>query len=172
MTPRGQETLEEWPFVLRKEHNYRAIANALGGAHDQMDADLDRLSALLHPVTALDHLGLYEKMLGLTVDPPGQTIEQRRDTIMTFLQRSLIGDSGLEWESLARLVLGNQWSYTIQDPKHSVIVIEIAYAAGSLQAVLAETLLRSITPASCRVNVVYAGGFLLDISRMDDDLLG
>ena len=59
------------------------------------------------PQTANDYLHLFEALLKLPVDPSDKTLEQRRNSVLAFMQNISASGSGLSWEDgMVRLLGG------------------------------------------------------------------
>lgn len=171
MTERGQELLDLYPDFLQKDPVTQAICNAEGEERVLIDAAVQTLQDTLFAATATENIHLWEIALGLPQNP-GYTPEQRQQVVIAFLARAIITGSGVDWERIAGQILGVTWTYSVGGINNSQLTIEIPYSPESLQARVLEMLLRSITPATVTINVTYSEGFLLDISLLDDDLLG
>lgn len=170
MTTAGQKMLESYPPFLRKSHLVRALCNASGEEFVTRDIWIAyvELNTIAKSATAL--LEFYEDMLGL----PNQTlatVASRKNTILAFMSRAGITGSGVDWRRIAAIILGEGWTYQVTDPNNNVLIVSMPLLQGTLDAELAEALLRSITPASMRLDVTYGGGFTLDESRLDEDVL-
>ncbi len=170
MTERGLTLLNQYPPFLRKAHLIRAICNAVGEELVIRDEWIDYVARNTIPASATALLDFYEDMLGLP-NLPDASVESRKNTILAFMSRAGITGSGVDWRRIAVLLLGEGWVFEIIDPNRSVLIVEMPLVAGTIAAELAEALLRSITPASMRIDVTYGGGFHLDESRLDEDVL-
>lgn len=170
MTTRGQLLLEQYPPFLRKAHLIRAVCNAAGEEFVTRDIWIEYVERNTIAASATALLDFYEDMLGLP-NQPGAAVESRKNTILAFMSRAGITGSGVDWRRIAAIILGEGWTYEVIDPNHSVLIVDMPLLQGTLAAELAEALLRSITPASMRVDVTYGGGFILDESRLDEDVL-
>lgn len=170
MTERGLALLEQYPPFLRKAHLIRAICNAAGAEFAIRDERIAILERDTIPSSALGLLEFYEDMLGLPRQP-NETVIARKDRILAFMSRAGITGSGVDWRRIAAIILGEGWTYEVIDPNNSVLIVKMALVQGTMAAELAESLLRSITPAAMRLDVTYGGGFILDQSRLDEDIL-
>lgn len=171
MTERGQELLELYPDFLQSDPVLQAICNAEGEERELIDAAVDELQRNLFAVTADTLLHIWEASLGLPINP-ALSDELRRQIVLTALARALMTGEGVDWERVAGEILGASWVYNVGGVNNSELTVTIPYAPGSTQARVAEILLESITPATMTINVTYKEGFLLDVSLLDDDLLG
>lgn len=175
---RGLEWLATLPPFLRKDATMQAIADANGQEWDILDTYLDELQRNVIAVTVSEHLDVWEWFLGLTVNPAGQTAGQRLTTILAFMSRATLDGSGLSWESVTTNVLGTGWAYQTNipgdgtTPAANVVRVTLPFASTSTQASVALILLRSITPANTDLIFIFSDSFQLDVSQLDDDLLG
>jgi len=165
------------PPVLWDVPLYQAVYDALGEQYELLDETIDTLQNNTIPASAEEYLSLYEGFLGITVNPPGATVDERKEVVIAFMQRAIMDGSGLDWIAGADKLIDMSWSYETHDdevpgsPAAHIIVVKLPYTSGSIAAQLAETFLRSITPAATQINVVYEQGWLLDVSQLDNDLL-
>jgi hypothetical protein len=169
MSARGQALLEDLPPVLQRNHVMRAICNAEGSEFEILDEKIDMVRRNLIPVTTRELLAIVETELGLSVDD-ALSDDDRAATVVAYMSRAALDDTGVNWERLAGFILGTSWTYSVGGVNNSELVVTVSFAEGSVRADLAQSLLETITPATMTINVVYAEGFLLDISPLDDDL--
>ena len=179
LTGKPAEMLQRYPPFLRAVPLVQAVCAAIGGEMDLQGTMIDELERNLIPATADVHLDLWESQLGLTVAPPGLDTAQRRNIVVAYLSVLAMDGSGVSWEANATRVLGTSgWSYQTNIPGDAstppphVIRLSLPYAPGSLQATVATSLLRAITPAADQLQVGYSQGFILDVSVLDNDPLG
>lgn len=169
---RAEALLELYPHFIQQDQTLQAVCAALGPEFDLLDESIEMLERSLAPSTADEHLDIYETMLGISVSNPNLTQEERLEQVLGHMKRVIMGQSTFEVERVMDFLLGQQWTYTWEDPNRHVWVVNIPYAEGSLQAELAEVLLEMIAPAVAQINVAYASaGFFLDDSSLDSDLL-
>lgn len=172
LTARGKKLLlDYYPIHLQYDPTIQAICNAAAEELRLLESTITVLENNMIPKSAEEHLYLFELMLGLSVNPPNQNIESRRDTVLAFLKRTTLDGSGISWELVANLILGSGWSYSVGGTRNSVLTVDVANVEDSVAANLIQALLRWITPASMTLNINYGDGFILDASTLDNDLL-
>jgi Uncharacterised protein conserved in bacteria (DUF2313) len=173
MTARGQALLEEQPVWRRQDQVTQAVCNAAGEEFDLLDEAIDTMQRNVIPATAEEFLALFEETLGVSVENPNATVEQRHATVMAYMSRLTMTGSGVDWERVASIfIYSGVWSYEVSGTSHNILNVFLPYPAGSVQANLAEALFRSITPAVMTIQVSQGPGFDLDESPLDEDGLG
>jgi hypothetical protein len=177
LNERGQAMMDMVPPVLWDVPLYHAVYDSLGDQYEMLHDAIDLLHKNTIPYSAEEYLSLFEAQLGLTIEPEGLTLEQRKEIVTTFMQRAVLDGSGLDWIAAADRLIEGIWVYETHEtgdagsPPAHVIIVRLPYTSGSIMAQIAEVLLRSITPAATQINVVYNEGWLLDVSQLDNDLL-
>lgn len=167
MTEPGQRLLERYPPFMRSDPTLQAVCNAAGPENDAMVTNIDVVANELEPKNASQLLAVWEFALRLT-SQPDDTPAQRLNAILTAVQRATVQGTGVDWERLAGLALGSDWSYTVGGVNNSVVTVTVPYSNTSIQGQIARTILQAITPASMEIIINQgAGGFLLDESLLD-----
>lgn len=162
MTSRGAELLQMYPPFLRDEQTLQAVCNAIGPEFDLLDQAIAILENGLTAASATDTLFLFEVMLGMTPRPVGVTLAVRTQNVITFMSRAVMSARGIDWEGLVTLLLGQGWRYTVGGVNFSELTVYIPFGAANIKAQLAAALLRSVTPATMTIVVLYDQGFILD----------
>jgi hypothetical protein len=171
MSERGQTLLELYPPAVRNDYTLEAICNVWADALDDLEEAVEQMQLLVIPATATDHLEIYEAMLRIIADTSSLSPAYRKLAITTFLARMAMFGTGAGWLDILNRLLGTGWTYSIDDPRQSVLTYATAFAPGSPEAQLAELLIRSVTPATMTINETATGAFLLDDSKLDEDQL-
>jgi hypothetical protein len=157
---------EDNPII---ERVLQARANEI----DRMDARIDVLKHGLIPGTATDELRLlsaWEYVLELPVAPPDATVSQRQAVIRAALRRRN-AISAADVMDLLTAAIGANYSIARNTPAQLEDTITIPYAPGSYLAAQVEAIARAAWSAHRRVFIHYAEGFILEVSRLDEDTL-
>lgn len=176
LTPRGLAMLAMLPPQVRESPDYQGVIHAQAREVELLESKIEAVRAQLNPLTA-DELLLkaWEALLGLTVEPVGLTVAQRRTTIVAFLQRLKTSPFGSDWEENVTRLVGPGWTYAEHDgsdpssPPPYTIRVQLPFAPTSRLYLLLERLLRDITPANLDIELQYVGGFILDESQLDQE---
>jgi hypothetical protein len=125
-------------------------------------------------------LGLYERLLALTVNPAGVTLAERRARVLAAMSRMAGDPSGSKWEDDMIKLLGpigtgvGEWYYREHDPDDptspppNYLLVAFPYDPTTVGLVRAYVL--SITPAHLRLLFRFRTGFLVGVSRVGDAL--
>lgn len=180
-SPRAVEHLNDLPWFLQRDPDIRGIVYCHAKEAERQEETLDALQRELNPLTATE-VGLpwWETLLRLTVDPPGKTVQERRDIVVAFLRKSRSSPHGRDWVANVTDLVGTAWSYMEHDPDDPddtpdeyTVRITLPWEPAAGEFIRTEALLRSITPAHLDVELTYdPGGFPLDIGELDVDVLG
>lgn len=139
---------------------------------DRADALLDALKDALVPSLASDELGMlavWETIMGLPVRPAGVPLAPRQAAIRQAWTRMYATTAA---DVLAILALqGAQFVIERDTPGVLQDTLRIGYTEGSYIAAMIERAAREAWPAHRELLVSFAGGFTLDLSRMDVDVM-
>jgi uncharacterized protein YmfQ (DUF2313 family) len=116
MSDRAETMLAQLPPFVRRDPTIREINVVAAKELDRIEEAMDQLIANYYPQTADIFLSFWEGLFKLPVNPTGKTIEQRRQTAITFLRRMGEGGTGLAWVSRVIDLVGNKWSYVVHTP--------------------------------------------------------
>lgn len=178
LTARGREWLDWLPVVLRESPDHLAVLHSLARESERMEAAIELARAQAFPQTADVLLKVWEHELGITVEPAGQTLVQRRATVIAMLRRMRGTPAGRDWESNVTALVGSGWTYEehvpgdVGSPPENTVRVELPFAPSSGSYARAERLIRQITPAHLDLIVQFIGGFVLDESQLDQEGLG
>lgn len=177
--PLAVEHLNDLPPFLRDDPDIRAIVYCHAKEAERQEQRLDELLAELFPQSATE-VGLpwWETLMRITVEPEGLTVEERRETVIAYL-RKLRGEAGgEEWIANVTSLIGPTWSYVEHDPDDPTsspppytVRVSVPFEPGVGEFAATERLIREITPAHLDIELVYSGGFLLDIGELDEQTL-
>lgn len=150
------------------------IVQSCANAVDRLEAHAESVRRGFVPTLADDEHGLlseWEHVMGLPVAPPDATVGARQDNVAARF--TTIGD-GRAKTTLAALRKAARTEAIVvkrNTPQNLVDTIETPYAPGSYSAAQIEALAENIWPAHREILMRYEAGFLLDISRLDEDAL-
>lgn len=168
-TQNNAEGYEGDPIVL-------GLLNAMAGEYQRVDEAARALLVGGFPThqPASEDLGVdtfrllafWENQLALPVEPPGVTVEQRRNTVLAHIRRRRASSEQEWYESLTEALGTTLWTYDFDGPA-GIVTIHMPFAGTSLTAVQVYSIARKITPAHLDVQFAYDEGFILDYSPLD-----
>lgn len=175
ITERGRELLADLPPMYRDDPDIQAVITCYARESERVDDSIIELRNQLFPHLADTLLKAWEALVGTTLEPAGQTVEERRQLVLALLRRLRASAEGREWEDDVTALVGPGWSYEEHIPGDVTsppadtlrIVLPFPPTSGSFAQIEAE--LRDITPAHVDLIVTSAGGFYLDSSQMDQE---
>lgn len=113
------DLLDDLPPFERSSRVMQGVLTAIGNELGRLEAARQDLITNWFPGTADALLHFYEQLLGLPTDPPNISLDQRRKTVMAFMQSIKAQGTGLAWEQIMSSLIGNNWSYEEHDPNNS-----------------------------------------------------
>lgn len=168
------ETFRSWlPVAFRDSPDHLAVIHCLASELERLEASIEVVRAQMFPQSADVLLKLWEWQLGMTIEPVGLTLDERRDLVLAGMLKLKGTPSGSDWvENVSKIIGEGGWTYS-EHPVGSPYTIRVSLpappASGTYQRTL--SLLRDITPAHLALDVVFAGGFVLDTSQADNQTL-
>jgi hypothetical protein len=177
LTPMGQKWRGWLPVVLRDSPDHLAVVHAVAKETERLEAAIEQVRAQFVPQTADVLLKVYEAQLGITIEPVGATLDERRMTVLAMLRKQASTPSGLDWQANVTRLVGAGWTYSEHDPADPssppayTIEVRLPFPPSSTRYAQTERLIRDITPAHLDLIITYAGGFVLDQSQLDQEAL-
>lgn len=177
LCPRALEWLDMLPPILRDSRDYQAALQASAKECERAEDAIELVRAQLKPDQATLLLGVWERITGQTVNPPGRTDQERQDVVLGRLRKMVTIAEGSQWEALVSAILGPGWSYTEHvpgdesTPDEGTLLISLPFESGDARYQEAVSQIREVTPAHLALEFSGLGGFLLDQSHMDLDVL-
>lgn len=177
ITPLGWTFISWMPLALQRSPDHRAVAHCQAKELERLAGAIDEVRDQFFPQRAERLLGLWERILKLTVEPAGLTLEERRLLVIVGLRKQLTSAEGRWWVQHVGALAGPGWSYAEHvpgdptSPPEGMIRVEIPYPPESLLYQQLERLIREITPAHLDLIVTFTGGFVLDRSQLDQEEL-
>lgn len=170
---KAQEMLEDLPGYFHEDPFTRDMMSAVGGELQRIEDHLELLKEKGRAPMADDDyhlLGFWEWVVGLPVEPPGVSLENRRSKVLAVLRRRRVG-AGTGWEDLITRVLGTEdWTYSENDPADYVLTINTPEVTDYTEWQL-NRLMRVITPAHLSVVINIEGRvFIVGISEVGDEI--
>jgi hypothetical protein len=170
LTDPAQKLLADLPPYLQDSPEAQAVEQALGNELARVEDVARRLGSKMLPHAADDEfrtLGLWELLLGLSVEPPGIALADRQSLVLAAF-RARHATSGAEWENLITTALGTgAWTYT-ENNDYSITLLlprsSTAYTIGAVQA-----LAQRVTPAHVRLVASFTDGFVVGKNANDPD---
>jgi hypothetical protein len=165
-SPRTARVLASLPPEYGDEPTTLALIDAFCLDLDRIEAMMRTVQVGVFPGSADDTyrlLGMMETEAGLPVEPPGATLEERRQKLRALRSRSV--SEGSQWMAAVTEALGTpNWSH-IENAGNSITVI-IAWDPNGYQAGVIGRILRKITPAHLSVGGAYSQGFIIGSSLL------
>lgn len=168
---RALRMLRELPPWCQDDPDIRACIYCYAKEYDRVESTMDNLLAQFFPTLA-DELGLpwWERLVRITGDPITQTVQQRRDAVVAYLQKMSSSPSGEDWAANVTRLIGPGWSYA-EGPEDYTLHVTLPFPPTSSSYQMVERLLHDITPAHLDLVLGYSGGFILDASQLDQEPL-
>lgn len=165
--------LDTLPSFYRSESILQGLLDAVGRELQRIEDFLNDLRFRMFPQNADDKyrtLGMWELLLGLSVEPASATVAQRRAMVVARMQSNSVA-SGAEWlAAMNRALGGTVWTYQ-EGPAANTVTLYIPFGVGAYSSVQAFALARLITPAHLDIAVVYNQGFIVGEGRVGEDRL-
>lgn len=105
------EMLEDLPPFEQGSKDIQAAVDVIARELDRVNAAMLNVRANFWPQLGADFLGIWEYILGLSVNPPDKTLDQRRTSVLAFLQKLKGSGSGLDWQANVDYLIGTGWAY-------------------------------------------------------------
>lgn len=175
LTDRGRELLADLPPVYRDDPDIQAVITCYGRESERIDDTMVELRNQFFPQLADKLLKAWEALTGTTLEPAALTVEERRQIVLALLRRLRASSAGSEWELNVTVLVGPGWTYEEHvpgdptSPPENTILIVLPFPPTSDRYAQTEALLRDITPAAWDLIVTFAGGFIQDESRLDQE---
>jgi hypothetical protein len=162
--PSPADLLADVPQFERQSYEIQAVLRVVGLELARIEAALIALTQNWFPITADLLLTRFEAILGLPVNPPTESLQQRRNIVLAYMRHLRTEGRGLDWIATITALCGTNWNYRehipgdpTSPPAYSVDV--------NIPMVLARVgwnLVRDVTPAHLVINGGYVEGFLVD----------
>lgn len=174
--PLAQEWLDEMPWPLPLDPDVRAVVHCYMREEERKRTKLDEIRAQFSPLTATE-LGLpwWERVLKITINPEGWTVEQRRDAVVAALRKLKARPTGLDQEEMITRLVGPGWTYAEHDPAvvtsppPGVVRFFLPVPPDGDLYVRFRTLIRGVIEAHLGIEAQFVGGFLFDESQFDEE---
>lgn len=111
LTSSLQRYLDVLPPFEASSNVVQATLNAVAKEADRIDAAREAIRLSAFPNTATDLLAVYEEQFGLSVNPPDKTLDQRRTTVLAYLQSLESSGFGMLFRRNLGALIGTNWSY-------------------------------------------------------------
>jgi hypothetical protein len=177
MTPLGLAWRDRLPVVLRDSPEHLAVIHSTMREVERLEAAIEQVRRQFFPQQADILLKVWERQVGITVEPPGWTIEQRRTAVVAQLRKMRSSPSGADWMADVSLLVGAGWTYAehvpgdVTSPPADTVRIELPFPPTSGMYGLIERTLREMIPAHVDLVVTFSGGFVLDESQLDQEAM-
>lgn len=175
MTELGLAFRDAAPVIYRDSPEHLAQWHCLAKELERVAARIEVVRDQFFPQRASLLLGVYERLVGVTVNPPGVALDDRRRLVLAGLRKMAGDGSGLAWQDqLTNLIGAGSWDYTEHIPGDSstpaadVVRVSLPFSPATSRFAQVKRFVRDITPAHVDVAYVYSGGFLLDESELDE----
>lgn len=111
LTASTQKLLEALPPFEQGSKDVQAVLDVLARELDRLEAAKDTVRAQATPQSADLLLSAWESVLGLQVNPVGKTLQQRRDSVVGYVQRIKSIGTGPQWVAALTRLIGSNWTY-------------------------------------------------------------
>lgn len=112
LSARALDLLEDFPPFMQGSKDIQAAVDAMAREVDRLDSARAEVSDNFFPQTGDGMLDRWESLLGLSVNPPDKTLDQRRTSVLAFMQKIRGDGSGLDWQDNLTALIGNGWTYS------------------------------------------------------------
>lgn len=175
MSPSGLRLLGNLPYYYQTDPTAVTVLNVLGRELDRIETFLDTLRLQEFPQNADDTyriLRIWESELGMPVAPSQLTLAQRQARVIAWIRTRRVG-AGFDWSAAVTQFFGSDlWTVEENTPSDYAIQVLIPHdASGGYTIAAMQGFLRAITPAHLDISVGYSGGFIVDISHVDQDVI-
>ena len=156
--------LDDLPPFEQTASEIQAVLRAVSNELARIDAGRQAVIQNFYPLSADVLLPMFEQLLGLPTNLRAP-LEQRRQTVATYMQRLKSEGRGLDWIALITSLVGT-WNYAEHDPANPssppsyTVNVNIPLALAGV----AWPLIRDVTPAHLDINEGYIEGFFVGIT--------
>jgi uncharacterized protein YmfQ (DUF2313 family) len=169
---RALAMLDDMPPYEADEPRVRQLINAVALELERVENTAQDVVTKMFPQNADDTyrtLGLWEKLLGLPVEPAGVAVSLRQAAVVASVRGRQAG-SGASWVAVLTQALSTTaWTHQ-EGPADYTITIRIPYVLGGFHAGQVLVIARRVTPAHLDIAAGFVGGFLIGISDIGDAL--
>lgn len=175
LTDRGRMWRDRLPTKLQRSPDHVAVIHSVTKEIERAEEAIEQVRRQLFPHSADLLLGVYEWMLGITVEPEGVSVEDRQQLVLAQLRKLRSSPEGRDWVANVTALVGPGWSYEEHiagdpgSPPENTILIHLPFPPASTYYAAAERLIRVITPAHLDLTVTFVDGFKLDESQLDQE---
>ena len=156
--------LDDLPPFEQTASEIQAVLRAVSNELARIDAGRQAVIQNFYPLSADVLLPMFEQLLGLPTNLRAP-LEQRRQTVATYMQRLKSEGRGLDWIALITSLVGT-WNYAEHNPANPssppsyTVNVNIPLALAGV----AWPLIRDVTPAHLDINEGYIEGLLVGIT--------
>lgn len=173
-TARARRMLEALPDYYWTNELAERMVQAVANELDRVEARAEATRRGFIPSLATDErglLGAWETIMRLPVRPAGATVSQRQAKVAARFQT--LGDASARATLAALRTAARTEAIVVfrNEPDPLVDTIEVPFEAGSYDAAQILELAEVLWPAHREVRLRFSTGFLLDVSRLDEDTL-
>lgn len=169
MTPLGLEMLAKIPGWLQDDPDVRSVIHVRA---KEKERQLEMARAIRDdciPLRASSRgLEWWERYYELPINPPGQTVEQRRARVLAHIHRDPPLSSGLSWQEQVMALVGGGWTYEEHSAEFKITLI-VPFPPGSeaFEVLRIQVPRLASWPCHLELELVSAEGFILDQSKLD-----
>ena len=162
------DLLSEVPPFERGSYEISTVLRVVSNELARVAAGQEAMTQQWFPTSADVLLARFEAMLGLPVEPAGQSLTVRRGIVLAYLQRLRVEGTGLDWIASMDALAGTAWTYQEHDPADgsSPPAYTVNVNIPQVFASVGWTFVRDITPAHILVTEGYTGGWLVGVSDL------
>jgi len=159
MSAGGLDLLNVLPHFMRNDPQVRGYTDVVARELARVEELIEEQRTQWFPqqLSLSEYVAVWEFNLGLPIQTPGLTINQRAVIVASHLRKRHAA-SGADWLATLEGAFGTgSWSYK-EDVNPYQLRLTIPYGSGTLTALGVLTLAREVTPAHIDVTVTYDGG--------------
>jgi Uncharacterized protein conserved in bacteria (DUF2313). len=160
------ELIDELPTWIRDDPDVRAVLHCFAKESERQREMAQAIRDDCIPIRAASRgLGWWERYFGLTVEPEGWTLEQRRSVILDRLRREPPLGSGLSWQA-AITALGCTYEEHADEAKVTILA---PFPPGSEALAFVKEQVPRLPSWPCHLepDIISVEGFVLDLSELD-----
>jgi hypothetical protein len=113
---RAEVLLEELPPFMQGSYDIQGALHAVAEEIDLLETTIATLRDSFWPDRDLSNLDIFERLLGLSVNPPDKSDAQRQASVIAFYRKLKSSGAGSEWEQTMTDLIGTGWTYEEHDP--------------------------------------------------------
>lgn len=170
ITPLGHEMLGEIPPWMREDPDTQAVIHCYAKETERQLEMARQIRDDCIPLIASSRgLAWWEQYYGMTIEPVGQTVEQRRSAVLARIKKEPPLGSALSWQGMVTALIGEGWTHEEFPGEKIRLIVPYPPASEVFEIVVSQVPLLPSWPAHLELETVSAEGFVLDLSDLDSE---